>query len=85
MVNLERVQEARKLMVEAIMLEKHAPRDAHFKFMLAVESFDIFLEAVPDGPRFHDLVYVTLHGHHRLPHFALTCVRVVRCGSGCRA
>lgn len=67
------------------MLEKRAPLDAHFKFMLAVESFDIFLQAVPDGPRFHDLVYVTVHGHHRLPHFALTCVRVVRYGSGCRA
>ena len=40
------------------MIEKHAPRDAHFKFMLAVESFDIFLHAVPDGPRFHDLVTI---------------------------
>jgi hypothetical protein len=67
MVNLERVQEARKLMVEAIMLEKRAPLDAHFKFMLAVESFDIFLQAVPDGPRFHDLVYVTVHAHIAFP------------------
>jgi len=43
-------------MVEAIIMEKHEPRDAHTKFMLAVESFDIFLRAVPQGPRFRDLV-----------------------------
>ena len=39
-------------------MEKHEPRDAHIKFMLAVESFDIFLGAVPQGPRFRDLVWL---------------------------
>ena len=43
-------------MVQAITIEKDDPRGAHDKFLLAVMGFDIFLSAVPEGPRFRDLV-----------------------------
>jgi len=43
-------------MVAAITVEHKDPLDAHRKLLLAVEGFDIFLTAVPPGPRFRDLV-----------------------------
>ena len=49
-------QEARKLMVAAITMERTDPLGAHERFLLAGEGFDIFLQAVPAGPRFRDLV-----------------------------
>jgi hypothetical protein len=51
-------QEARKLMVAAILLEKSDPLSARRNFQLAVEKFDTFLQAVPPGPRFQDLVHL---------------------------
>jgi len=43
-------------MVAAITMERTDPLGAHERFLLAGEGFDIFLQAVPAGPRFRDLV-----------------------------
>jgi len=50
-------------MVAAIMLEKSDPRSARSNFELAVSKFDTFLQAVPPGPRFRDLVHYFSKSH----------------------
>lgn len=45
-------------MVAAITMERADPLGAHERFLLAGEGFDLFLEAIPAGPRFRDLVCV---------------------------
>ena len=44
-------------MVAAILLEKSEPLSARRNFQLAVEKFNTFLQAVPPGPRFRELVH----------------------------
>ena len=52
-------EEARKLMAQALAVQTRSPEDAHAKFRLAIQGFDVFLDQVPQTERFQTLVLVS--------------------------
>lgn len=46
-------------MAQALAVQTRSPEDAHAKFRLAIQGFDVFIDQVPQNERFQTLVLVS--------------------------